>query len=96
VVGCHRPKVNEGRGEEEEKRKRNGYEGGKRWDLLELSCACGREGGSGREAVKKSEKIERLANGRSEVHLTLVEYLVEYLSHHVTVCQSVESQDLVE
>jgi hypothetical protein len=29
------------REEDEENREKNGYEGGKRWNLLELSCACG-------------------------------------------------------
>jgi hypothetical protein len=62
------------RGEEEEKRKRNGYEGGKRWDLLEVCCACGRKGGSGREALKKSEKIEHLANGRSDASFRSTPY----------------------
>jgi hypothetical protein len=37
--------------------------------LLELSCACGREGGNGRESLKKSEKVERPpdASFRSEL-----------------------------
>jgi hypothetical protein len=78
------------RGARNKKREKgNGYEGGKRWNLLELSCACGREEGNGRE---------RVADGRSggsfpraQVYLTLV----EYLSHHITEYQSF-GQDIVQ
>jgi hypothetical protein len=31
-----------------------------------LSGACGREGGNGRQALKKSEKVEREAEGRPD------------------------------
>ena len=30
-----------------------------------LTCACGREGSNGREAFETSEKVERVADGRS-------------------------------
>jgi hypothetical protein len=49
----------------EEREKGSGCEGGKRWNLLELSCARGQEG-DGREALKISEKVERVADGRSD------------------------------
>jgi hypothetical protein len=56
-----------------------------------LFCGCGQEGDNGREVLKKSEKVERVADGRAAPKHTLLEYLVEYLSlHHVTACQSFE------
>jgi hypothetical protein len=50
------------KGEKSHKRGKggNGCEDGKRWNLLELSCACGREAGSERQSLKKSEKEKNL------------------------------------
>jgi hypothetical protein len=51
-VDRYRPKVNEREGKEG-KRERSEHEGGKRWNLLKLSYASGREGGNGRESLTR-------------------------------------------
>jgi hypothetical protein len=52
----------------EEREKGNGlHEGGKRWNLLELSCACGREGSVVTDRGQFSRRVKDSLTGSASI-----------------------------